>query len=56
MFLWLKWFIRIEHDEHLDLINRPILLAFNHNNYFETLLIAHVFLYPDKKPESNVYG
>jgi 1-acyl-sn-glycerol-3-phosphate acyltransferase len=45
IFLWLKWFIKIEHDERLDLINRPILLAFNHNNYFETLMIAIVFLF-----------
>ncbi len=45
MFLWLKWFIRIEKAERLEVINSPILIALNHNNYFETLLISYYFLF-----------
>ncbi len=48
MFLWVRWFIRIEHDEHLDLTSGPVLLAFNHNNYFETILIAYYLLFRKK--------
>lgn len=40
--------MKIEHDEHLDLTDGPILLAFNHNNYFETILIAYYFLFRNR--------
>jgi len=46
------WLVRIENAQYLKRLKYPVIFAFNHNNYFETLLVPCLLFALIKKPVS----
>lgn len=46
------WLIKIENSQRLKKLKYPVIFAFNHNNYFETLLVPCVLFAMLRKPVS----